>query len=283
MFIRMNLKNLSDNQLLTNTESLVQREREILTEVLAHLREIDRRRLFSSLGFSSLFQYAVAKLQYSEDQAFRRISAMRMLRELPEMEEKLNSGELSLSNVNMAQSLFKKEAFTREKKKEILLELENKSAKEAKKIVASFLVQPVMNEVKIVVSEEVHAKLEQLKGLLAHASPGISTSELIDKLCDLGLEKWDPAQKNVRPKQVPVMKQGIKPRYISTSTKKELWQKAQSKCENCGSQYALEIDHKRPVALGGSSGAENLRLLCRNCNQRAAIVSFGLQKMEKYL
>ena len=104
--------------------------------MLAHLREIERRQLFSSLGFSSLFSYAVGHLKYTEDQAYRRISAMRMLRELPEMEEKISSGELSLTNMNMAQSLFKKEIFTREKKKEILQNLENKSAKDAKKIVA---------------------------------------------------------------------------------------------------------------------------------------------------
>ena len=89
--------------------------------------------------------------------------------------------------------------------------------------------RPLLNEVKIVVTEEVQEKLEKLKGLLAHASPGISTSELIDKLCELGFEKWNPAQKNVRVKQVPVSKQVEKPRYISSSTRKELWQKAAGK------------------------------------------------------
>lgn len=61
----MNLKTLSDTQLLQNTECLVQREREILTEVLAHLHEIERRRLFSSLSFSSLFTCAVGQLKYT--------------------------------------------------------------------------------------------------------------------------------------------------------------------------------------------------------------------------
>ncbi len=214
---------------------------------------------------------------------YRRISAMSMLRELPEMEVKINSSELSLTNMNMAQSLFKKEAFTREKKKEILLRLENKSSNDAKKIVASFSSQPMVSEVKIVVTEDVQAKLEKLKGLLAHSSPGISTGELIDKLCDLGLGKWSPAQKSVRVKQVPVSKQVENSRYISARTRKELWQKAKSKCKNCGSQYALEVDHKKPVALGGVSELENLRLLCKSCNQRAAIATFGVAKMEKYL
>ncbi|NUM88778.1 MAG: HNH endonuclease, partial [Bdellovibrionales bacterium] len=52
-----------------------------------------------------------------------------------------------------------------------------------------------------------------------------------------------------------------------------------NKCENCHSVYALEIDHRIPRALGGTNDAPNLRLLCRSCNQRAAIQVFGLRKM----
>ncbi|NUM89448.1 MAG: HNH endonuclease, partial [Bdellovibrionales bacterium] len=49
------------------------------------------------------------------------------------------------------------------------------------------------------------------------------------------------------------------------------------------SRYALEIDHRVPRAHGGTSTPENLRLLCRSCNQRAAIQAFGLRKMEPHL
>ncbi|NUM88013.1 MAG: HNH endonuclease, partial [Bdellovibrionales bacterium] len=61
-----------------------------------------------------------------------------------------------------------------------------------------------------------------------------------------------------------------------------IWQKAQNRCENCYSTYALEIDHRIPRAHGGKTHAPNLRLLCRACNQRAAIRVFGLRKMEKH-
>lgn len=59
---------------IDTTDQLVQQERELLIEILRHLREIERRRLFSALGFKSLFDYAVKRLKYSEDQAGRRIS-----------------------------------------------------------------------------------------------------------------------------------------------------------------------------------------------------------------
>jgi len=95
----MQLNHLSDRALLADTKNLAQTERGLLTKVIHHLREIDRRRLYSDLGYGSLFEYAVKELQYSEGQAGRRLQAMRMIKEIPEVERKIASGELNLSNV----------------------------------------------------------------------------------------------------------------------------------------------------------------------------------------
>ena len=76
----MNLVNETDSNLVNRTVTLVREEREILTALLHHFREIERRRLFSALGFKSLFDMAVHKFGYSEDQAYRRIVAARLLK-----------------------------------------------------------------------------------------------------------------------------------------------------------------------------------------------------------
>jgi 5-methylcytosine-specific restriction endonuclease McrA len=63
-----------------------------------------------------------------------------------------------------------------------------------------------------------------------------------------------------------------------------VFQKAHHCCEytdprtkqRCGSKFYLEIDHIRPVALGGDNGLSNLRLLCRTHNALAAR-RWGLQ------
>ena len=55
------------------------------------------------------------------------------------------------------------------------------------------------------------------------------------------------------------------------------------KCENCQSGYALEVDHHDPTSMGGDSCTSNLRLLCRSCNQRAAIEKLGLGKMDRFV
>jgi len=141
----MNVRNMNDQTLLTATERLVKQERELLTTVLHHLREVERRRLFSTLNFKSLFEYAVKQLCYSEDQAYRRISAMRLLNDLPELEEKINSGSLSLTNISLAQSYFRTEQksrqrkFTNSEKSEVLSQFEHLSSREGQRVGRDFV------------------------------------------------------------------------------------------------------------------------------------------------
>jgi len=308
------IRSYSDDQLILKTENLVREEREMLTMILHHLREIERRRLFSKLQFTSLFDYAVKKLGYSEDQAGRRIAAMRLLKDLPEIEAKLNSGALTLTHLGLAQTLFRKESkagvksFTKEEKIKLLEQIENQPTRAAEKIVMAESSQPEMfisekvralsaklNEVRFVASDELLKKIEQLKGLRAHSKLGLSMADLFGELCDLGLKEWSPAMpRTLRSSKIPDQElfesQGASPaaprvtgRYIPAAIKRAIWQKAEGKCENCDSTYALEVDHILPFAKGGSKNQTNLRLLCRNCNQRAAIESFGIKKIENFL
>ncbi len=39
-------------------------------------------------------------------------------------------------------------------------------------------------------------------------------------------------------------------------------------CAVCGSDYKLVIDHRIPLAMGGSNDTDNLQSLCDPCNRR---------------
>lgn len=55
------------------------------------------------------------------------------------------------------------------------------------------------------------------------------------------------------------------------SLKRELHKKQAGKCMYCGRKPGIDlmdIDHKNPVAKGGSDQKRNLQLLCRSCNTR---------------
>lgn len=298
----MNLKTISDNELIEKTESLVREEREVLTKLLHHLREVQRRRLYSSLKYKSLFDFAVRHLGYSEDQAYRRITAMKLLSELPEMEDKINAGEISLTHIGLAQSLFRQEEkraekeFTSTDKMEVLEKIAGKSVRDAERIVLSYSSSPVEFvperirplgedhvEIKFTTSKEIENKIAILKGMLAHQFPALSVAELFEKLCDLGIKTWDPSKRRRSKTAAPRKLRGKISEASEAEIRREVFRRAQNKCENCGSTYALEVDHCQPKALGGSFTLENLRLLCRSCNQRAAVKVFGVNKMEKYI
>lgn len=114
------ISQLSDRQLHHNIKQLVCDERKLLTIILKHLAEVQKRRLFCSYQCSSLFDYAVSFLGYSEGQAHRRITAMRLILEVPEVEKKIETGELSLTNAAEAQRFFRNEG--REAKKEFTVD-----------------------------------------------------------------------------------------------------------------------------------------------------------------
>ena len=285
----MNLKNLSDEGLLAQTKNLAAEERRITTEVLLHLREVERRRLYASRGFSSLFAYCVQELKYSESSAQRRIASMRLLREMPQIEEQIQTGELTLSVISQAQTFFKNENLTPEKKTEVLEKLENKSSREAEKILVGMAKKPVVprervkpvspeqSELKFVVSEEMLRDLEKLKGLLAHQMPQPSLAELFQFAVKLALKKLDPAQKTEKPLPASEVHSATT-RWVPTSIKTQIWKRDQGRCtyvdpksgRKCGSNFRLEMDHAKPFSLGGETSPENLRLLCRTHNQLEA-------------
>lgn len=91
----MNLKHLSDDELLASTELAAREERAATTKLLHHLCEVQERRLFCRLSYSSLFEYCVNHLKMSESQASRRVNAARLMREIPEVEQRINKGEES--------------------------------------------------------------------------------------------------------------------------------------------------------------------------------------------
>ena len=88
---------LSDRELLRETSNLVRHERHLQGAIIDHLAEIEARGLYLQRGFSSLFDYAVRELGYSDAAAARRIGVMRLCADQPDAREGLRDGSLTLS------------------------------------------------------------------------------------------------------------------------------------------------------------------------------------------
>ena len=103
------LRSLSDDELLARTLEVARREQNMTLQVIAHLEEVARRRLFAARGYSSLFEYAVQALGYSEPAASQRVAAMRLARAVPEARELLERGDLKLSNAAAVERFIRRE------------------------------------------------------------------------------------------------------------------------------------------------------------------------------
>lgn len=64
---------------------------------------------------------------------------------------------------------------------------------------------------------------------------------------------------------------------ISVDTRLFVWQRDGGACRNCGSTTNLHFDHVIPLSWGGASTADNVQLLCRDCNLKkgASLVDGG--------
>ena len=95
------LTHVPDPVLLRDLRSLLARERATTAELLAHLAEVDNRRLYAVAGHPSMFAWCVEELHLSEDSACKRIRAARAARQFPALFAMLADGRLHLSAMVM--------------------------------------------------------------------------------------------------------------------------------------------------------------------------------------
>ena len=297
----MNLKNLSNQELVHETKQAVVEERKITLKVLHLLRELQERKAYLDLGYSSLFDFAVQGLGYSESAAQRRISSMRALCEIPELEEKVKEGRLSLSTISQAQSFLRQEAklekrYTREEKLDLFEHLEAKSSREVTQALIQISPESVTQvqekrrliavdktELRVVLDQALIEKLDRIKALLSHSNPNMSDRELITVLADRVLKQIDPLPMSEvkRPKARKASLPAKRPkatkltRYIPRPTRRAVWTRDAGQCSyrdakssrRCTATHFVQIDHVKPWSLGGDHNIENLRLLCAQHNR----------------
>ncbi len=287
---------VTDEQLLANLKSKVENEKELTLEILRHLAEVERRRLFLAKGYPSLFEYCVKELGYGEGAAFRRISSMRLTADLPQAEKQLREGSVNVSTLSQLQRFIRKEErfrgekMTKDHKLELLGQVQNKSQQEVEKtfasisphIVASTETSRPINdeliELKVVISSKLAKKLERLKNLLAHRNPHAGTAEILEYLADAALKKLDPETKPASRASPPVKAPPQSPkrrhRHIPSVFRQQVWARDRGKCtftsssgRKCDSRYMLQVDHIIPLVGGGKTELSNLTLLCAAHNR----------------
>lgn len=93
------LSRVSDAVLLRDLAALIAKDRLTIARILAHLAEVDARRLYAPAGYPSMHAFCVGELRFSEDAAYKRIQAARAARRFPALFAAVAGGRLHLAAV----------------------------------------------------------------------------------------------------------------------------------------------------------------------------------------
>lgn len=174
------ISKLKDKELLEKFEFFSKQEKEMTAQVVAHLAEIDKRKLYLDEGYSSLFTYVTQKYRYSESAAYRRIQAARLSQRFPDIIPLIKKGELNLMTLSLIAPHLKEE-----NKEKIFPQVFKKSTRAVEYFISSF-------------SQKQDQKQEMMRDKIRILSPMTSEIRKMDmpeKSKDLDLfSKENPAQ-----------------------------------------------------------------------------------------
>jgi len=130
---------LSDDKLLSATRDLVARSNEATAHLVAHLAEIDARKLYLEQAQPSMFAWCVAELGASEDVACNWIAVARASRGYPAVLDALREGKVHLTGLRMLSP-----HLTGEGHLALLEEAAGKSKRKIEEIVARIAPRPAV-------------------------------------------------------------------------------------------------------------------------------------------
>ncbi|HSQ60877.1 MAG TPA: HNH endonuclease [Acidobacteriota bacterium] len=348
---RYALTHLSDAALLRALARLIAQDRWTTAEILAHIAEVDARRLYAPAGYTSMHAYCVGELRLSEDAAARRIQAARAARRAPALLGAVADGRLHLTAVCLlapylttenAEELV--EAATHRRKAEIELMLLRRlspasvaehalahvegggsgpggdagehapahaeergsgpgadAGEHALAHVGGVQLESLSHSservsLRVSITVGTQEKLRYAQALLSHAVPTGDPAEVLDRALDVLIRELErrkfgagsaragaraaTATRSEAATSAP--RPASRSRYVTAAVRRSVWERDGGRCtfvspegHRCDARRFLEFDHVEPVARGGPSTVEGLRLRCRTHNQYEAERVFG--------
>ncbi len=317
----MNLGDLSDAKLLASLKSLCARARTVLARLLAHLVEVEKRRLHLEAACPSLYQFCVRRLGMSEDEACRRIHAARLAQRFPDLLVRIERGELTLSSTALLHG-----ALTEENYVDLVEAAAGKTKAEVQALLARRLPKPdvppaittiptqaplptlgveamqtpaaadrwqltplseTRHKVQFTASDELRKKLERAQDLMRHANADGDLGVVVERALDLLIEKLEKQRLGKTPRARPMREKGDTAR-ASRATRRAVFERDGERCtftdaegNRCSATGWLELDHAVPRARNGSNEPGNLRVRCRAHNALYAEQTFGREHVER--
>jgi hypothetical protein len=161
---KRSLQSIPDDELLQRLAELMGQSRRVEAEIVAHIAEVDERRLYAREAFPSMFAYCTDVLHLSEAEAYLRISAARASREHPMLLTMLADGRLHLTAIaKLAPHL------TRENRDRLLERATHRSKRQIEEQIAEIAPRP---DVPVVVRKLPERRMRPTAGLLVTPNRG---------------------------------------------------------------------------------------------------------------
>lgn len=279
--MNISFRGVKNFDLNNKIKALASEERKLTATILAHIAEVDRRKLFLDLAYPSLFEYLTREIGYSAGSAQRRIDAARLLHSLPEVAHKIEAGTLNLNQISKLQQACREikkitgSVVSVAQRRSVLTKIDSASPQKTDLILAQEFGIPAQQKerkcqqadesvrVELTFSKEEMVLIEKAKELISNKG-GATLKDSLVQMAELTISKYQPKKvefsadlKSVTP--------ALKKVVIGRD---QHCQFVDHKSGNiCGSKYFLEVDHIQPKFAGGSNQLQNLRVLCRNHNQ----------------
>jgi hypothetical protein len=236
---------LSSAALLTALHRLVAQDQRLTAELLAHLGEVDARRLYLQTACPSMFMYCVQLLHWSEDVAFKRLRAARAARRFPVILALVAEGALHLSAVA--------------------------------------LLAPHLYKVQLTVSGAVRDKLRQAQDLLRHAVPDGDLAQVLERALEALLRELRHQRYGATAAPRPAPPPRPHARALPAALRREVSQRDGEQCtyvdpqtgRRCPARAGLQFHHVDPYGRGGATTSANVVLLCGAHHGAATVAAYG--------
>lgn len=302
-------QDFNDAELVQEITRRAARERHATADMIRVLGEFDRRELYLSQGFASLFAYCTGALNYSEYAAFNRIEVARAAARWPQLLAAIEDGSLHLTGARLLAP-----HLTEDNIDDAIASARHKSKRHIEEIAAGLAQRSMLVAVDapqyrlhLTISRAALDMLRQVQALMAHQLPPRSDALIFEKALALLLQKLERQRfgatdrPRVLPAEEPVASvperheesasrrpedtasAGARSRHIPAAVGRAVWKRDEARCAfvgmqgRCSERSRLEFHHVVPFAAGGRSTSSNIELRCRAHNAYEAKVYFGAE------
>ena len=283
MIDSLNFKSLHDKAL---SLALIYKKTE--SDLLVILGDIDKSRGYLNLKYKSLFEYCVQGLGLPDGTSYNLITVARKSNEVPELQNAVVKGTLSVSKAKKIASVI-----TKENKEHWIglaqtlprLALEKEVAKVSPKEATPERAKYVSEDrllLNLGVSEKLMTKIQRIQDLESkRRRSNASLEDALDAMSDEYLNRNDPVVKAKRgtakqagkqaaqqfpgtvPPEIPFQRSSLKAQLSHQVNLRD-----RDKCQQvhnnkiCGDSRFTEIHHIVPISRGGRNELTNLKTLC---------------------